>query len=613
MVGPHEPSEPTNDTISAPVRDARAGAERSPQPVPQRRVRFFALRRVVAAALAVVLLALVWAPLSRWTDRSVTFLAGIGFLCVLLIVFEWAAEVVLPAVSRLGRSLVVSLARAVAADAELNRMLDGWPRVGGWVRRRFSLDRWTGLYLTCTSLVTGYFLAGFVGIGYQALGAQSLGAYDPIASAALRAFRTPGATRVMWAATVVGDPWVATTLAALATTLLLLRGKREYALLLASAEASAALAASVLKFAFHRPRPSAAFALIQSPASFSYPSGHALTSIVFFGTLAYIGVRTFRQFRWRFVIVSAAALGALLVGASRVYLGVHWLTDVVGGWALGLAWLTLWIGVALARERYARPIPDTPPVLRGRAGSREVAALLALALALTVVGALRDPILARATSQPPARALPEGGSTIATQTLTPVAVTELPRVTDNPDGAPAEPVGVIFVGSRRQLVGAFRRAGWSVADPPTLGNVLHEAVAAISDKPYATAPVTPAFLGGQVHDIAFEKPEGAATVRRRHHARFWLTRFMLAGAPVWVGTASFDERIEIGSTLAIPTHHIDPQIDAERDLLVRELVAVGAARETQRVQVSEPVTGRDAEGDPFFTQGQAAVLVPTVR
>jgi len=135
--------------------------------------------------------------------------------------------------------------------------------------------------------------------------------------------------------------------------------------------------------------------------------------------------------------------------------------------------------------------------------------------------------------------------------------------------------------------------------------------AAVGNRSYPTAPVTPTFLDGAVQDIAFEKPDGAATVRRRHHARFWRTHVALAGVPVWVATASFDSHLEIGSTIPLPTHHIDPNIDAEQVYVVDDLVGTGQAALVARVRVTQPSTGTNAQGDPWFTQGYASVLEAT--
>ena len=125
---------------------------------------------------------------------------------------------------------------------------------------------------------------------------------------------------------------------------------------------------------------------------------------------------------------------------------------------------------------------------------------------------------------------------------TPVQAQRLPHVSEKLDGTPQEPIGLIFIGSERQLVGAFTRRGWSVADSPSPTTLLRAAVAAYSNQAYATGPVTPSFLGGQVQTLAFELPQGRATIRRRHHCRWWKTDYTFRGAPVWVATASLTNR-----------------------------------------------------------------------
>jgi undecaprenyl-diphosphatase len=134
------------------------------------------------------------------------------------------------------------------------------------------------------------------------------------------------------------------------------------------------------------------------------------------------------------------------------------------------------------------------------------------------------------------------------------------------------------------------------------------AAAAIGNQPYPTAPVTPTFLDGAVQDVAFEKSSGTATVRRRHHIRFWQTHATINGVPVWVATASFDSRLEIGTTIPLPTHHIEPDIDAEQAYVVADLTRTGRAEFVARVRVTQPSTGTNAQGDAWFTQGYASLL-----
>ena len=130
---------------------------------------------------------------------------------------------------------------------------------------------------------------------------------------------------------------------------------------LATAYGGAVLLSSVLKAAVGRARPPAASA-VGHFGGLAFPSGHAMQATAVWGMVAVLIVR---QFRRRTLSVTAGATAAL-VGTSRVYLGAHWLTDVLGGWVLGAIWLVV---VATVVDRvYGRPGPtsgDQAPPDRG--------------------------------------------------------------------------------------------------------------------------------------------------------------------------------------------------------------------------------------------------------
>ena len=128
------------------------------------------------------------------------------------------------------------------------------------------------------------------------------------------------------------------------------------------------------------------------------------------------------------------------------------------------------------------------------------------------------------------------------------------------------------------------------------------------NRPYHCAPVFPSFLDGKLHDVAFQQTTPGGSSRRRHHARWWLTDLTCEGKQVWVATASYDAGVGVGRLFPTPIHHIHPDIDAERDYIVHSLTAAGWLRVTQEVRVTEPMVGRNAAGDRFFTQGMAFVL-----
>jgi hypothetical protein len=122
---------------------------------------------------------------------------------------------------------------------------------------------------------------------------------------------------------------------------------------------------------------------------------------------------------------------------------------------------------------------------------------------------------------------------------------------------------------------------------------------------YLKAPVTPSYLNAEPENLAFQKPTDSNTLRQRHHTRLWQTDFRLAsGQEVWVATASYDEGIEFAGPAKLPTHHIDPNIDAERSYIASSL----GLKNVSYLQVVNAQAGKNASGDVFFTDGKAAVI-----
>lgn len=111
-----------------------------------------------------------------------------------------------------------------------------------------------------------------------------------------------------------------------------------------------------LKLIFRRARPDAYFET-PLPASYSFPSGHALLSLCFYGVVAYIIARSLSSLTARLLIWTIAALIVSLIGFSRVYLGVHYPTDVLASFAVALAWVvTVSVGDQLYGRRYQRHV-----------------------------------------------------------------------------------------------------------------------------------------------------------------------------------------------------------------------------------------------------------------
>lgn len=179
--------------------------------------------------------------------------------------------------------------------------------------------------------------------------------------AVLRAFRNPAdpsdpigpvwledATREI---TALGGGVVLTILTSLVIGYLLIARRPRTALLVAVSVIGGMLLVVSLKAGFDRPRPDLLLHGAPVYTQGSFPSGHAMLSATVYLTLGALLTRLQAALRVRLYLLGAAVLLTMLVGCSRIYLGVHWPTDVLAGWGIGAAWAMLVWLVALALER----------------------------------------------------------------------------------------------------------------------------------------------------------------------------------------------------------------------------------------------------------------------
>jgi undecaprenyl-diphosphatase len=157
----------------------------------------------------------------------------------------------------------------------------------------------------------------------------------------------------------LGSTAVLSVLAGAVVLYLLLAAKRRTALLVLLSIGSGQVVAATLKLLFSRPRPDLVPHATEVFTS-SFPSGHSTMSAVVYLTLGALLALVEGRRRVRVFLVALGAALTFLVGASRVYLGVHWPTDVLGGWTIGAAWALLWWLVAFQLQRRGQVEREAP-------------------------------------------------------------------------------------------------------------------------------------------------------------------------------------------------------------------------------------------------------------
>ncbi len=245
----------------------------------------------------------------------------------------------------------------------------------------------------------------------------------------------------------------------------------------------------------------------------------------------------------------------------------------------------------MADETNSSPDPRMTPARRSRARIAASLLLGALVLYLVVAFLVLPALWHRHEERHPALA-------------------DASTVTHTKSGIPGDPLNIALVGTEEQFHRGMLAAGWYPADPITIESSLRIAVGVLFKRPFDEAPVSPLYLWGRKEDLAFEKPVGD-NPRERHHVRFWRSdKLDGEGRPLWLGAATFDTHVGFARDTGQITHHISPDVDKDRDLIIGDLQKAGILASVKWIQEFHKIKeGRNGEGDPWHTDGRLAVGV----
>lgn len=518
----------------------------------------------------------------------ILFAAALLFQLWLLILLIFSLVIVLHTPLKIAWSIIVSALRGIEKNIYIARVLKRIPFLIPWIEQRFSLKRPTGLKLTFGSISFLVFISLFVSV-VQAVITKSV--YVGIDQRVINLMPTirNGSENTFFSFFTFASSYIGILFfIAIVALIGWFRRQRWLPILFLIVSSFVVLVSQILKNSIGRPRPDNSLRELVVPG-YSFPSGHTLAATVIYGLVAYLLIRYSRSSIAKLIVGVLIVTLVIMVALSRVYFGVHYPTDVIGSILLGCAMLVM-IVTFLELQRFRLFLKINVSVLK----STLIIGLVCLALftVLTATHLTKWQNVASKVSTSPLASISE------------TTVSVLPHNSETLTGAKMEPINFIYISSDMQLENAFKKAGWSIADPPTVSNTLRELLTAGKNQQYLTAPVTPSYLDLKPQTIAFEKPTTTNTARQRHHTRIWKTQYTVDGQSVWVGTASFDVGIGVGAKLPLPTHHIDPNVDVERSYIVQSF----GITNVQYVTIVSPELGRNASGDDFFTDGRAAVI-----
>lgn len=363
----------------------------------------------------------------------------------------------------------------------------------------------------------------FFGILEDVVSGDPLVRTDTAIYRALQDLRTTPGDSVMIAITELGDTAVALPITVIVFLWLAWKRVWRTAAYWLVAIAGASALNTVIKAALHRTRPGELF--YSGWSAFSFPSGHSTVNVVLYGFLAFLIAREVRP-AWRLPVALGAASLTLLIAFSRLYLGAHWLSDVIGGLAFGTAWLAL-LGLTYLHHQSERIEP----------GGLLVVGCVALVLA----GGFN--VYRRHTVELEQYAVK---STVPTMVVADWWKTDWQQVSAQRTdlaGETEEPLTIQWAGSLQGLQDMLLRKGWRPSAPWTPLSALTWLTAKADS---TELPVVPFLAGGRLPSLTLVQQYGdAVPAGSRLVLRMWAVDIELTNgrpSPLWIGSV-VEERL----------------------------------------------------------------------
>ncbi|HOX14938.1 MAG TPA: LssY C-terminal domain-containing protein [Smithellaceae bacterium] len=525
-----------------------------------------------------------------WLSRAGLFFAFLLILGGILYLFKWL-------IIKKGRQFLIiaislwqSIKEAVINNEHVVLWIQKHPRSISFLRARLDTTAFSGLTLTVLTLAFVYVLALFAGV------VEDLITFDPLVAADIRianlffVFRADALTNVFTWITLLGKSQVILGFIAISVAVLWLWRKTYYILPLFIAVAGSEAFTYLGKLAFHRPRPEMA---VYAEHSFSFPSGHATIAVAFYGFVGYLLIRFVQSWNGKVNIFFTTIFIIVAIGFSRVYLGVHYISDVWSGHLVGAMWLIIAVSFSELFGYQKKSDKSISPVR----GARPISFVLVSIAILFYAGFSMN-------YNPPLASVPSNNAIVVSKT-TDIFTNEQTKYTETLIGEKQEPVNFIFLAKDDgQLVAALQQAGWVVTDKADISSFIKAVKALILRIPDPSAPISPSFWNTKIQDLSFAKVSGRNWLSNAHHIKIWRTNFLLKnGGNIYVGMVNANDGFKWG---IIPK--IAPDLDTERELLYQGLNRMGKIESHLKAQLVKPLIGKNFIGAQFFTDGKVYII-----
>lgn len=377
------------------------------------------------------------------------------------------------------------------------------------------------------------------------------------------------------------------------SVILFLRWKKYEILWLFASVSISTIIAVLSKAIIARPRPKLAIYLENW---YSFPSFHAVISVALYWFIIRLFLAQIKKWQTKINIIFGWIIIAFFIWLSRLYLNVHYLSDVISGWFLWFLWLTFWITIIW----YLKHRTKQKKEIYFKKYNKIIISCITLFWMIFSVFYYKtyyNDIIFLKNSE--------------------INYTQINNLKDFLDTKPhlkytetitwreTEPINFVFiVQNENELLKSFKKSWWEEADKLWRNSLMKTWKAIIKNTQYDTAPITPLYWNRKIQTLWFQKLTKEANIRYRHHIRIWKSDYKIWENYIYFGCWVYDNWLKRG----IITHKIDPDLDKERDYTFNDLVSTRFINKFELITLENTFKWTNFSWDEFFTDGKAYVL-----
>lgn len=545
-------------------------------------------------------LAFIWIPYlfsysleiaQLWLDRFSYFILILLLIWIFFSIFQFFILKYWKNILKFSSETLLIILNIFLKQENIEKFIEKHPKIIQFIKNRFKKDEFNWLPFTILSILIIYTIFAFLWLIEGILKAELIVWLDIRLASFFYAFRNDFLVNIFLWISYLGREYIIIWFFIFISFYLFFINKKNEIISLIISILWSIWFWSLLKILFHHKRPEY-WVYIEN--SFSFPSNHAIIAVTFYGFLFWLLIRKTKKWKTKINYLFTGLILIFLIWFSRLYLWVHYLSDVLWWYLIWILWLlfAIWLTEFL-NIRYKNSIYNKIKLKK--------ITIKILILLISIIYFISYNIL---YPYKVVNSYSNNTKEINISQINDVFKNTYLNYTQTFLWNPTENINFIFFAKDdKNIINIFNKWNWNHSDKFNYNSLKMIWNNLLFQKPYDEAPMTPIFWNNKTQDFSFQKLPNDKDIRYRHHIRIWKTNYKYSDYNIYVGVWVFDDWLKWHIT-----HKIDPDINKEREYIFSSLKETWLIKEVLKINLIKEYRWENIYWDDFYSDWNAYLI-----